>query len=133
MLFPVRVPLRLLDPASADRVLFVFAVRADLGSRGSACFADLNHAPGRRSGGQSSFQGLVMVDTEGYVVWYHDAGAQVLAFDVLLLTHDVAMVVLEARALLSPCRPNGNARLVWQTCGDDPLPTAGRSSTTSAG
>ena len=56
---------------------------------------DLNHAlPAGAASGQSSFQGLVMVDTEGYVVWYHDAGAQVLAFDVFPFTHDVAMNVV---------------------------------------
>lgn len=27
------------------------------------------------------FKGVVMIDSEGYPVWYHDAGCQVLAFD----------------------------------------------------
>ena len=98
------------------------------GSPGFGVLAfDLNHAlPAGAASGQSSFQGLVMVDTEGYVVWYHDAGAQVLAFDVFPFTHDVAMNVVlgGSRSSLAVLRPNGNARLVYeQTCGDDPLPT----------
>merc|ERR1719502_1550434 len=68
-----------------------------------------------------------MVDTEGYVVWYYDAGAQVLAFDVFPETHDVAMNVVlgGSRSTLTVLRPNGNERLEYvQTCiGDSPLPT----------
>ena len=41
---------------------------------------DLNHAlPADAPSDAASFQGLVMVDAEGYPVWYHNAGAQARA------------------------------------------------------
>ena len=57
------------------------------------------------------FKGIVMVDNEGYPVWYHDAGCQVLAFDqfadytIVVNVRDRHCVVRPASALKSHTTP----------------------------
>ena len=136
---PRRARLRARAPAAARLGLHADVNRRRFRHSGFGVLAfDLNHAipPGSASG-VTSFQGMVMVDTEGYVVWYYDAGAQVLAFDVFPETHDVATNASSAaRARRSRCcGPTGTS--ASSTCRRASATArcrrAGRSSTTSAG
>ena len=66
------------EAATTGYAIFDEGALATIGGAGTPSYQflvfDLLHSA-------SSFEGVVGVDREGYVVWYHDVGDQVLAFD----------------------------------------------------
>ena len=59
--------------------------------------------------GDMNFEGIATIDTDGYVIWYHDAEAQVLAFDIFD-THNVALnaVPTDQETYLYVIEPSGD-------------------------